>query len=150
LGQPGCFSSNRYTAFHSEVLRQLLAHRQLILFWIELDGKPFVVEYLMAGRDTVYHYQSGLDASRLNDSPGRLGTIVALQSAIEGGYRAFDFLRGDESYKAHFRAKPNPCLEIRAAPVLFRARIQHGVWLAGSSFKRWLAARRAGKERPFQ
>ncbi len=147
LGQPGCFSSERYTAFHSAVLRELLARQQLILFWIELDGKPFVVEYLMAAADTVYHYQCGLDASRLDDSPGRLGTIVSLQLAIAGGYRVLDMLRGDEPYKAHFRAQPNACLEIRAVPARFPARARHGIWLAGSSVKRWLAARRAGNRR---
>jgi CelD/BcsL family acetyltransferase involved in cellulose biosynthesis len=145
LGQPGCFSSARYAAFHCEVLRELLARRQLILFWIELDGKPFVAEYLMADGETVYGYQCGLDVSRLRDSPGRLGTIVSLQLAIAGGYRVLDMLRGDESYKAHFRAKPNPCLEIRAVPARFPSRIRHGIWLAGSSAKRWLAARRTAK-----
>jgi hypothetical protein len=147
LGQPGCFSSRRYTAFHSEVLRDLLARGQLILFWIELDGKPFVVEYLTAAGDTVYYYQCGLDVSRLHDSPGRLGAIVSLRLAIDGGYRVFDMLRGDEPYKAHFRAKPNPCLEVRAVPALFAARARYGLWRAGSSAKRWLAARRAGNHR---
>jgi CelD/BcsL family acetyltransferase involved in cellulose biosynthesis len=145
LGQPGCFSSEQYTAFHREVLRDLLARGQLLLFWIELDGKPLVAEYLMAAGDTVYGYQSGLDAGRLDDSPGRLGAIVSLRLAIDGGYRVFDMLRGDESYKAHFRAQPNPCLEIRAVPHLFPARVRHGIWLAGSSAKQWLAARRAEK-----
>jgi len=144
LGQPGCFSSERYTAFHSDAVAELLARGQLILFWIELDGKPFVAEYMIAAGDTVYHYQCGLDAGRLADSPGRLGTIVALRSAIEGGYRILDLLRGDESYKAHFRAKPNPCLEIRVVPALFLARLRHRIWLAGSSAKRWLAPWRAG------
>jgi CelD/BcsL family acetyltransferase involved in cellulose biosynthesis len=144
LGQPGCFSSERYAAFHAEVLRELLARGQLLLFWIELDGKPLAVEYLMAAGDTLFHYQRGLDVSRLEDSPGRLGTIVTLRLAIDGGYRALDMLRGDEPYKAHFRAQPNPCLEIRAVPAVFPARVRHGIWLAGSSAKHWLAARRAG------
>jgi CelD/BcsL family acetyltransferase involved in cellulose biosynthesis len=147
LGQPGCFASKRYAAFHSEVLRELLAHRQLMLFWIELDGKPFVVKYLLAAVDTVYYYQCGLDVSRLADSPGRLGAIVSLRLAIDGGYRALDMLRGDEPYKAHFRAKPNACMEIRAVPARLAARVRHGIWLAGSSVKRWLAARREGKDK---
>jgi CelD/BcsL family acetyltransferase involved in cellulose biosynthesis len=144
LGQPGCFSSRRYAAFHGQMFRELLARGQLILFWIALDGKPFAAEYLMAAGDTVYHYQRGLDVSRLDHAPGRLGTIVALRLAIDGGYRVFDTLRGDEPYKAHFRARPNPCLEIRAVPAVFPAQIRHGIWRAGSGVKRWLAARQAG------
>ena len=147
LGQPGCFSSQRYAAFHSELLPELLARRELLLFWIELDGKPFVVEYLMVAGDTVYYYQGGLDVDRLGDSPGRLGIIVALRLAIDGGYRVFDFLRGDEPYKAHFRAKPHACPEIRAVSAVFPARVRHGIWLAGSNTKRWLGVwrRRAGR-----
>jgi CelD/BcsL family acetyltransferase involved in cellulose biosynthesis len=139
LGQPGCFSSDRYAAFHSDILRELLARGRLMLFWIELDGKPFVVEYMMAGGDTVYHYQCGLDAGRLDESPGRLGTIVALRWMIEGGYRVCDLLRGDESYKAHFRARPHPCLEIRVVPARLLAQLRHAVWLAGSRVKHWLS-----------
>jgi hypothetical protein len=142
LGQPGCFASEQYAAFHSQMLQELLARGQLILFWIELDGKPFVAEYLTAAGDTVYHYQRGLDVSRLDDSPGRLGSIVSLRMAIDGGYRVFDLLRGDEPYKAHFRAQPHACLEIRAVPALFSARVRHGIWRAGSSVKHWLAGRR--------
>ena len=125
------------------MLQAFLARGQLILFWIELDGKPFVAEYLMAAGDTVYHYQRRLDVSRLDDSPGRLGSIVSLRLAIDGGYRAFDLLRGAESYKAHFRARPQACLEIRAVPALVSARVRHGIWRAGSNVKRWLAGRRA-------
>jgi hypothetical protein len=74
-----------------------------------------------------------------------LGALVSLRLAIDGGYRTLDMLRGDEPYKAHFRARPNPCLEIRAVPARFPARLRHGLWLAGSRAKRWLAARRAGE-----
>jgi CelD/BcsL family acetyltransferase involved in cellulose biosynthesis len=139
LGQPGCFASRRYTAFHTDLLGELLARGQLVLFWIELDGRPFVVKYSLAAGDTVYYYQCGLDSTRLADSPGRLGALVSLKLAIDGGYRVLDMLRGDEPYKAHFRAKPRACLEIRAVPARLSACARHAVWRAGSRVKRWLA-----------
>jgi CelD/BcsL family acetyltransferase involved in cellulose biosynthesis len=140
LGEPGCFSSDRFTAFHCEAMHELLRRGQLGLFRIELDGRPFVVEYMLCAGKTVYLYQCGLDTSRLNDSPGRLGNLACLRFAMEHGYRVFDFLRGDEPYKAHFRAKPYRCLEIRVIPTRCTAQVRHGIWRAGSAAKSWLAS----------
>ena len=51
------------------------------------------------------------------------------------GMSAFDFLRGDEPYKAHFRAEPQAQLELRLVAPKGMAQIRHGVWLAGDSLK---------------
>ena len=142
LGQSGCFASARFTAFHCEAMPELLQRRQLGLFWIELDGRPFVTEYMLFADQAAYLYQGGMDTSRLDDSPGRLGSLTCLKFAIEHGYRIFDFLRGDEPYKAHFRAQPHGCLEIRVAADRLAAKVRQGVWLAGATVKPWLTAKR--------
>ena len=121
---------------------ELLRRGQLGLFRIELDGRPFVTEYMLCAGKTVYHYQCGMDTSRLDDSPGRLGNLVCLQFAIEHGYRVFDFLRGNEPYKAHFRATPYGSLEIRAIPARRTAQVRHGIWRAGVAAKSWLRSER--------
>ena len=141
LGEPGAFSSDRFTAFQCEAMHELLRRGQLGLFRIELDGRPFAVEYMLCARKTVYHYQCGIDTSRLDDSPGRLGNLACLRFAIEHGYRVFDFLRGDEPYKAHFRAKPHRCLEIRVIHARRTAQVRHGIWRAGASAKSWLKSK---------
>jgi hypothetical protein len=64
--------------------------------------------------------------------------MATLRPAIADGYRAFDFLRGDEPYKAHWRAQPRPGLEVR----VFSRR--GGAWLrqrarsAGRQVRDWL------------
>jgi hypothetical protein len=138
LGEPGCFASASFTAFHREVMPDLLRNGQLLLDWLELDGRPIAAEYRLGGAGVVYAYQSGVEPDALEHSPGRLSHVNVLRQAIEHGYRAVDFLRGDEPYKAHWRAEPRPSLEIRVVPARTAARLRHGIWLAGTGMKAWI------------
>ena len=61
---------------------------------------------------------------------------------MDHDYRTFDFLRGDEPYKAHFRAKPHPCVEIRVVPARSAAQVRHGIWRAATAAKSWLRSER--------
>ncbi|MBN2473651.1 MAG: GNAT family N-acetyltransferase [Pirellulales bacterium] len=137
LGEPGCFASAPFEAFHREVMPKILLAGQLHFHWLELDGKPVAVEYGLAGGGVVYAYQSGIDPEAMDRQPGRLIIMATLKKAIEEGYRAFDFLRGDEPYKPHFRAQPRPSLEARVVPNRPAAQLRHHLWLAGSHVKHW-------------
>src|SRR5207244_453594 len=96
---------------------------RLRLHWLELDGRPVAAEYHIAGEDIVYAYQSGIEPEVLHEEPGHLAAIATLQLAIAQGYRAFDFLRGDEPYKAHWRAQPRPpCRRLQNAWAASRGR----------------------------
>jgi hypothetical protein len=48
----------------------------------------------------------------------------------------FDFLRGDEPYKARFGAQARPSVRIRVVPQLAAAQLRHNVWLAGIGLKK--------------
>lgn len=138
LGDAGRFAEPRFAAFHRDVAGQLLARNQLRLTWIELDGQPVAAEYQLAGSDVIYAYQSGIEPTALDHEPGRLAMMATLRPAIAEGYRAFDLLRGDEAYKAHWRAQPRPSIEAR----VFSRR--GGAWLrqrarsAGRQVRDWL------------
>jgi CelD/BcsL family acetyltransferase involved in cellulose biosynthesis len=138
LGGRGCFSSQRFDAFHREVMSELLRAGQLLLCWLELDGRPVAAEYQLAGDGVVYAYQAGVEPEALAEQPGRMIMLATLRRAIEGGCRGFDFLRGDEPYKAHFRAQPRPSLEVHVVPNRTSARVRHNLWLAGNNVKQWV------------
>jgi CelD/BcsL family acetyltransferase involved in cellulose biosynthesis len=138
LGEPGCFASPRFTAFHREVARRLLLAGQLQLQLLELDGRTVAAEYQLASRGVTYVYQAGIDPQRLADEPGHLITAATVKRAIEQGGRAIDFLRGDEPYKAHFRAIVRPLLALRVVPNRTMPRLRNNFWLAGRRLKRWL------------
>jgi CelD/BcsL family acetyltransferase involved in cellulose biosynthesis len=128
LGQPGCFASPRWAAFHGDVARRLLTEGRLRLSQLELGGKPVAAEYHLAGAQATYAYQGGVDPSRLAEEPGRLSTICSIQRALAEKHQRFEFLRGDEPYKAHWRATPNETRRLRAAPPRAWARLRHRTW----------------------
>ncbi len=136
LGRPGCFASPRYTAFHLEVIPAMLRAGRLLMAWSYLDGEPAAIEYTMLGDDAIYFYQGGMDPEKAHASPGRVMTMLMLQHVIECGYRAFDFLRGDETYKAHWRAEPRPSAVLRAVPPRGVARLRYGAWALARGAKR--------------
>jgi CelD/BcsL family acetyltransferase involved in cellulose biosynthesis len=135
LGDAGCFSSPRFVQFHTEVARRFLDLGRLRLRWLEIGGKPAAVEYGFTGGDTIYYYQSGIDPALAEESPGWISLATSLRSAIEDGYRFFDFLRGDEPYKASLGGQPVPLARIRIVGRSLLARTHYRAWLAGSRAK---------------
>ena len=138
LGEPGCFASLRFEAFHRQVAGRLLGNGRLHLDWLELDGRPVAVDYSLAGGGVIYAYQGGVEPEALDDHPGALMNVATIKRAIEQGFRGFDFLRGDEQYKVHWRAVPRSSLEIRIVPQHVSAQFRHGIWIAGTSMKQWI------------
>jgi CelD/BcsL family acetyltransferase involved in cellulose biosynthesis len=138
LGDAGCFVSPEFTSFHRDMIAQFLTLGVLRLSWTELDDKPFTAEYHFSGPDTVYTYQSGMDADRLDESPGRLAYLLTAKRAIEEGYSHLDFLRGDEQYKAHFRAQAKPALDYHVFPNRPLARLRGQVMTAAMTVKDWV------------
>lgn len=106
LGEPGCFSDPTFAAFHEDVARQLLLRGELRLHHLALDGRPIAAEYHLGRGQTVFAYQSGVEPTALADEPGRLAAIAVVRKAIAAGFTTYDLLRGDEPYKAHWRAMP--------------------------------------------
>jgi CelD/BcsL family acetyltransferase involved in cellulose biosynthesis len=130
LGEAGCFSSRRWAAFHWEVAQRLLARGRLRLSVLKLDGQPVAAEYHLAGDCATYAYQGGVEPQRLSDEPGQLSTICSIQRAIAEGHAHFDLLRGDEPYKAHWRAVPSEACRLVAAPPRTWPKLRHTAWNA--------------------
>jgi hypothetical protein len=138
LGKPGCYASPNFTSFLREVSPLLMQQGQMQIQWLEIDGRPAAVEYQLIGGGVVYDYQTGIEPETVEHQPGKLTNMANIRRAIEGGHRGYDFLRGDEPYKAHFRAKPRQNMEIRIIPDRPAAQLRHKLWLTGSNVKRWL------------
>jgi CelD/BcsL family acetyltransferase involved in cellulose biosynthesis len=138
LGDRGCFASAPFASFQAETAERLLETENLQLTWLELDGAIVAIEYQVVGGKIVYAYQSGIEPDALEHQPGRLITLATLKRAISDQRQAFDFLRGDEKYKAHWRAQPRPTRDIRVVRDAPAARLRHGLWLAGDNLKDWI------------
>lgn len=140
LGNPGCFASPDYCQFHEQTARQLLAAGRLWMPVLEIDGAPVAIDYAFREGRSVYVYQGGLNPAALSHSPGQLLLMASVQRAIREGCRIFDFLRGDEPYKAHWRATPQPMDDIRIVKRTATNRVRHGLWTAGDHVRDWLKA----------
>ena len=64
--------------------------------------------------------------------------MLTLQRAIEDGFPHLDFLRGDEPYKAHFRAEAKPTFDYHVFPNRRLARLRGHVWMAAGALKHWV------------
>lgn len=136
LGQVGCFADPRFAAFQQQVCREFLAAGRLRLLWLELAGQPIAAEYGLTGGDTVYYYLGGFDPAAAAAQPGWLALGASLRQAVAEGYRAFDFLRGDESYKASWRAEPRPLCHYRVFGRRPTAQLHRAAWRAGETARR--------------
>jgi CelD/BcsL family acetyltransferase involved in cellulose biosynthesis len=128
LGEPGCFAEPTWAAFHWDVAQQLLALGQLRLSTLRLDGRPIAAEYHLASGATTWAYQGGVDPNRLAEEPGQLSTLRSIQRAMAEGHAAFDLLRGDEPYKAHWRATPAQSYCLAAVPNRLWPRLRRGAF----------------------
>lgn len=138
LGEASCFADSRFAGFLHDVARDMLTAGRLRLHWLTIENRPAAAELHLVGDGVTYAYQAGIDPELLHEEPGRLITIATIQQAIAAGQTGFDLLRGDEPYKAHWRAEPRPSIVYRIVPRAAGAQIRHGVWLAGEGVKRWV------------
>ena len=134
----GVFGDQRFHQFHEATARQLLQRQQLQLQWLECDGQPVAAEYQLVDDTTIYAYQSGMDPAWSEVQPGNLSILATLQDAIARGIQSCDLLRGDEPYKAHWRAEEKPCCHVRVWPGSFASRIEHAMWGARELASQWL------------
>jgi CelD/BcsL family acetyltransferase involved in cellulose biosynthesis len=129
-GKPfGVYDDRRFRTFHEMVSRKLLTRNQLRLAWLERDGEPIAVEYQFVDAGAVYAYQAGINLSVAAEcSPGKLTMMAAIQYALARGCESFDLLRGDEPYKAHWRAEPLACYDIRVWQRRGTGRLEWVIW----------------------
>lgn len=102
---PGVFGGRRVQAFHRDAARALLSCGALRLFFLRLDGETQACLYCFAFGDRLCYYQGGFEPTLSKWSLGTILTAHAMQTAITEGRAVFDFLRGDEPYKAKWTSQ---------------------------------------------
>jgi CelD/BcsL family acetyltransferase involved in cellulose biosynthesis len=141
MGTEGSFADAKFKLYHREVMERFFAMGRLRLQYVRLDDRPIAIEYGLIGGKAIYFYQSGIETEVLDQRPGWMGTIGSLRAAIEQGYQTFDFMRGDEAYKASWRAQAQPTLEVRIVAPRAAAQLRHTAWLAERQVRQWAKAR---------
>ena len=135
LGQSGCFDDPKFHMFLKMATRQLTEAGRAEVAVLESHGQPFASMLLLNDDQTVYMYQSGIHPDHLHQEPGYQMITWAIKHSIESGFRQFDFLRGDEPYKAKWNSTRKSMDRIRISAPHISARIRHQVWLSGKALK---------------
>ena len=61
-----------------------------------------------------------------------------MKAAIDEGFTRFDFMRGNEPYKAHLRGVDHPTFDYQIFPNRRLARLRGQVTLAAGTLKDWV------------
>ncbi|MDA7950339.1 MAG: GNAT family N-acetyltransferase [Pirellulaceae bacterium] len=138
LGEEGCFTSPRFSGFLREAAELFFGEEQLGLYVVEYEKVPIAVDFHLLGNQVSYAYQSGIDPDSLSLEPGRLVNVAMIEKAILEGNTGYDFMRGDEPYKKHFRAEPLQSATYRVFPDKASAQIRRNIWKASEKVKTWI------------
>ncbi|PYV81689.1 MAG: hypothetical protein DMG93_14490 [Acidobacteria bacterium] len=114
-GKPGVLHDERVRQFHRICAPALHSRGILKLHRMRVNGHTAAILYSLWERDTVFCYLQGFDPEYATLSPGTQLMFAVMREAIDAGIRKFDFLRGQESYKQHWRPQPSPTFHIALA-----------------------------------
>ncbi len=99
------FMTGQMEVFFRRVVLALAAEGVAEMTFLKLAGKRVACLLCFKSGDEYLLYNSGYDPAYSGFSVGLLSKALALQHAIERGYKRFDFLRGHEHYKYDLGAK---------------------------------------------
>jgi CelD/BcsL family acetyltransferase involved in cellulose biosynthesis len=113
LGETGVLSDPKVRSFHKSCAPRLLEAKLLHLSRLRLKQRTIAVIYSLLDRETVFCYLQGFDPQFRFVSPGTHLMFSVMSDTLERGMREFDFLRGCEIYKQHWRARNKPTYRIQ-------------------------------------
>lgn len=139
IGQLGCFADAKFESFLKSAVMGLLPSQRADLIIITKASVPMATMLLIYSGATCMMYQSGLDPEYSSLEPGYQTALVAIEHAISKECKFFDFLRGDEPYKARWSTTREPILRRRFIPPNITAQLKFGTWVIGRTIKNYVA-----------
>jgi CelD/BcsL family acetyltransferase involved in cellulose biosynthesis len=110
---PGVFREDTLRAFHMNVAECLAKEGWLGLYFLMADGEPVSAQYTYEYGQKMYYYLAGFDPNCSDYSIGNLTTFALLEKCMEKGFREYDMMRGNESYKLMWTRTCRNNFEIR-------------------------------------
>ncbi len=114
-GESGVFASPAIRAFHRQAAAGLEAAGWLRLRVMRVASRVAAVVYGFARGRRASAYAGGFDPALGRASPGKVLNEWCIEDSIAEGASTYDFLRGDEEYKAGWGAVPRPQRRLRLA-----------------------------------
>ena len=105
-GEAGMIDANRSTGFLNDIACEFARRDMLRMFVLRFDGQIAAVILAFQYAGTVFNYLNAFDPEHETLGLGRALLCEAVRYSFEHGYRAWDFLRGNEPYKLWWGAGP--------------------------------------------
>jgi CelD/BcsL family acetyltransferase involved in cellulose biosynthesis len=112
-GQPGVLSDAAVRLFHRFSSQLLIQKNVLRLYRLRSAERTLAICYSLFERGTVLCYLQAFDPEYAYLSPGTQLMFGIIEDAVRQGIHKFDFLRGDEAYKQHWRALKEPTFRLQ-------------------------------------
>jgi len=138
IGQLGCFADDNFERFLQSAIKGLMSIDRADLIVINKADRPLAAMIVIYCGETCMMYQSGIDPEMSSLEPGYQSVMVAIEHAIERGCHHFDFLRGDEPYKARWSTTREAIIRRKFIPPTMSAQLKHGTWVIGRSIKNYV------------
>jgi CelD/BcsL family acetyltransferase involved in cellulose biosynthesis len=111
-GENGMIEANRSAAFLGDIARQFAAQQMLRIFSLRFEHQIAAVILAFVYQSKAYGYLTAFDPAHEQLSFGSVLLFEALRHCFEQGIQAWNFLRGDEPYKALWGAETIPKLRL--------------------------------------
>lgn len=105
-GEPGMVRANGLAEFLRHAALELAREKMLRIFSLKLEEKVVAIILSIAYRGTLFNYLTGFDPCYETAGVGRRLLFEAIRYGFGNGFKAWNFLRGDEPYKSWWGARP--------------------------------------------
>jgi CelD/BcsL family acetyltransferase involved in cellulose biosynthesis len=112
-GEPGMIQANGSAEFLCDVAREFACGDMLRLFSLRFQDRIAAVILAISYESTMFGYLSAFDPQHEALGLGRTLLLEAIRYCYENGYKAWNFLRGDEPYKFWWGAQIIPKTRVR-------------------------------------
>lgn len=114
-GEPGAFANPDRRDFYFEMAAAFLQRGWLEFWLLELDGEIVGTQFCFLYNETVSLLQEGFHPKYASEKIGYALRAHVLQEMIRGGAKRYDFLGGNDPYKAKFGAQQKNYLNLSFA-----------------------------------
>ncbi len=120
------YANERFVAFHRELIRRAWPKGKAEVVTLRLDGELLSGFYNLLHRGRVYFYLSGVRQEHdAHLKPGLLGHAVSAQRYLDSGFDYYDFMGGDEQYKASLGRRHTRLVKVALQRPRWKFRLEH-------------------------
>ncbi len=136
-GESGCFAEGPFEQFLRRAAFRLAAIGQASLVTVQFKEHMIAAALQLHGRGSGFLYQTGMDSDYIKLEPGHVINALLLHTGQSTGLVEFDFLRGNEPYKARWGADPVPLVRTRLWNPRLTAQVRAQMLAVGRCVKQW-------------